>query len=63
MTRIDNKCFLFGGGDGQQVYDEVHELNLMTYEWTLLKHMKYGYASYSESVIDKNIYLFGGINL
>ena len=35
----------------------------MNYEWILLPNVKYGYYSHSESVIDKKIYLFGGINL
>ena len=62
MTLLDNKCYLFGGTNGH-IFDEVHELNLTTYKWTLLAEVKYGYTGHSESTIDKKIYLFGGANL
>ena len=54
---------MFGGRDPQQRFDEVHELNLLTHDWTLLSDVRYGYTYHSESNIDNNIYLFGGVNL
>ncbi len=77
MTLLGNACYLFGGdqldsddefdeeedGDDVQILDEVHQLNLLTYEWTLLPYVKYGYYTHSASAIDKKIYLFGGKNL
>jgi hypothetical protein len=62
LTLVDDKCYLFGGGNLEiyTSYDEVHSLDLLTFKWKFYLTLSFLRAAHSASLLDRKIYLFGG---
>ena len=61
---VDNKIYVFRGGDGRDYLNDLHVLSIPSYEWEMIipsnDYKPSSRANHSSTFLHPNLFIFGG---